>query len=471
MIDGFARNPSILPGDRLELCVSTDAPVFRVDIYRCGAQPTHRAGSGWLEGRHVPHHLPFHDWSRDNVGLAGEQLPAWPVHRIPTGSDWRSGVYVAALVEGDGRRERTAPSAPPALDARHARALFVMRSAGPGATSPILYKLPLLTWHAYNQVSEEHYARATASGGWCLYSDFLDVPVEGPLHVSVRRPGGGTGGTPFDAFNADPFDCTPRQTFAHWDALAVAWLEGSGLRVDYCTDLDLHEGGDRLLAPYGLLLSFGHDEYWSVRMRNSLERFVDAGGNAAFFGGNTCWWRIAFDDAVAFRRSGQWSDEAVPGAPENALTGVSFRHGGERPVGMAPAPVGFRVQHADHWVFAGTALGDGDLFGDRTDEHLVGYECDGAHFDRARLRRGQQVRPTGEDGTPSDFAILGVGDVGDRGWGNGNRAATLGVHTPRGTVFTAATTDWPRLLAHRSNVVQRITENVLDRLGRGRTPR
>jgi hypothetical protein len=464
MIDGFARNPSVLPGGQLELCVSTDAPAFRVDLYRWGAELEHRATSGWLEGRRVPHHLPFHDWSRDNVGLAGEALPAWPTHTLPVGSDWESGVYVAVLVEADGGGRESEPAAAPPPDARHGRSLFVVRGAAQTTATSILYQLPLLTWHAYNQVSPEHYTPAAGTGGWCLYSDFLDVPVEGPLSVCVRRPGGGTGATPFDTFNPDPFDSSPRQTFAHWDARAVAWLERSGVRVDYCTDLDLHAHGDELLEPYGTLVTFGHDEYWSARMRRSVERFVAAGGHAAFFGGNTCWWEVAFDDKWTFSRSRHWSDVPVPDRPENTLTGVSFRHGGERPPTATPTPVGFQVQHADHWVYAGTGLRDGDVFGERPDEHLVGYECDGADFDREAFRRGRTIWPTGEDGTPPDFAILGVGDVGVRGWGNGNRAATLGVHAPKGTVFTASTTDWARLLSRPAGVVEQITKNVLDRV-------
>jgi hypothetical protein len=284
--------------------------------------------------------------------------------------------------------------------------------------------------------------------------------------VSVLRPGGGSGGTPFDVFNPDPLDGrTPRQTFAHWDALAVAWLERNGYDVDFCTDLDLHgDAAAELLAPCRLLLSFGHDEYYSGRMRAALERFVARGGNVAFFGGNTCWWRVGFDEPFAFRRLRHWWRE--PGRPENALTGVSFRHGGERPASASHSlPVGFRVQHADHWVYAGTGLRDGDVFGARRDERLVGYECDGAHFERGRLGRGP-VRRNGCDGTPEDFAILGVGDVGASGWGEGNRAATLGLHAPAGTVFTASTTNWPRMLSRGSPVVERMTHNVLERLRR-----
>jgi hypothetical protein len=74
------------------------------------------------------------------------------------------------------------------------------------------------------------------------------------------------------------------------------------------------------------------------------------------------------------------------------------------------------------------------------------------------------------DGTPRRFTILGIGDTRASGWGMGNGAATLGVLEPErqggGTVFNAATTDWPRVVAAgRSPAVERITRNVLDRLG------
>jgi hypothetical protein len=468
MIEGYPQHPSVLPGGQLDLHVSTDAPAFRVEFHRWGPELSHRGSSEWLDGRHAPHHLPYQDWGRDNIGLDAADLPGWPAYTFPVPPDWPSGAYVALLVEGDGDGNDVRAPSRRTPDARHFRTLFVVRSAAPGADTSILYKLPLLTYHAYNQVSEQRYDPATRQGGWCLYTvpEPASLPIAVPPAVSVRRPGGGTGGTPWDMFNVDPFDRTPRQTFVHWDALAVAWLERNGYRVDYCTDLDLHdEGGQDLLTPYRLLLTFGHDEYWSDEMRTRVERFVRAAGNAAFFSGNTCWRQVTFDDPCTFRRGHAWSDVPVPDRPENAVTGVSFRNGGERPPNLRPVPVGFQVQHAEHWLYAGTGLRDGDAFGERADEHVVGYECDGARFDRADLRRGRPVRPTGDDGTPGDFVILGVGDVGRSGWGLGNRAATMGVHAPNGTVFTAATTDWPRLLARGSPVVEQITRNVLDRLG------
>jgi hypothetical protein len=432
VILGYPQNPTVRAGGRLVLRVSTDAPAFCVLVHRCGAEVEPVAVTGWLPGEAAPRGAPHEDWD-------------WPGHVLEVPAAWRPGVYLAVLVEGDGGAVPAVGS--PVPYAATGQVLFVVRAAEPRAS--ILYKLPLFTWHAYNT--------AVPADGWSLY----DLPGAGPREVSVRRPGGGTGGTPFDVFNRDPFDPTPRQTFLHWDAPFLAWLERSGYELDLCTDLDLHRDPD-LLAHRPLLLSAGHDEYWSDAMRDHAEAHVAAGGNAAFLGGNTCWWRIEVDDGHAFRRAGNWWER---GRPENHLTGVSFRNGGERHADHFPVPVGYRVQHADHWVFSGTGLRDGDVVGER--EYVVGYEADGAHFDRARWTPARPAEPTGDDGTPAGFTILGVGDIAPSGWGNGNAAATMGLFTRGGTVFSGATVDWPRVVAGgTSPALERITHNVIRRLRR-----
>jgi hypothetical protein len=436
-----------------------------VELFRYGAGPEVRHSTGWLAGQRVPPHLPFQDWGRSGEDLCGQALPPWPQHRLQVPADSRTGVYVAVLIEGDGRGDDRDPGHAAGVDARDARALFVVRPPVGAASAPILYKVPVLTYHAYNTADGTPLDAQTGTGQWCLYTtpraEDLSRPV--PAGVSLHRPGGGTGGVPWDAaVNPDPFDPTPRQTFQHWDAPFISWLERAGYQADYCTDVDLHRDGVDLLSPYRLLVSVGHDEYWSDAMRDAFDEFVTAGGNAAFFSGNTCWWRVVFHDDVTFSRVGYWHEA---GRPENTSIGVSFRNGGERDRDDHPIPVGYQVQHADHWVFRGTGLADGDRFGDAPEDYLIGYECDGAEFDRSDLAAGRAVQATGLDGTPHDFTILAVGDTRPSGWGMGNAAATMGLFHRHGTVFNAATTDWARVLtAARSPVVDQITRNVLDRL-------
>ncbi|MFL6129642.1 MAG: N,N-dimethylformamidase beta subunit family domain-containing protein [Mycobacteriales bacterium] len=462
-IRGYPAQPSPVAGESLVLHVATDAPAFRVEFYRCGAAPVRCGGSGWLAGTDAPPHRPDEDWGEPGRTVQGGPAAPWPGHRFPIPADWPAGAYLAVLVEGDGAGRDTSDPDRGTAYGRDARALFVVRPSPPPRTARILYKLPLLTYHAYGMVDGERWSPATARGTWCIYSDQLP-PDTARQAVSVHRPGGGTGGVPFDLGNFDPYEPTPRQTFAHWDHPFLAWLERSGYRVDCCTDLDLHVHGQALLDGYRLLVSAGHDEYWSERMRHAVEAYLAGGGNLAFFSGNTMWWRVVFDSPTTFRRAANWHQTR----PENALLGASFRNGGERDRDDHPAPVGYRVQHADHWAFAGTGLRDGDVVGEAG--HLVGYECDGADFDRSDLAAGRPVRPSGADGTPPDTTVLGVADLRPHGWGFGNAAGTMvvrdGAAGRRGTVFNAATTDWARVLgAGRDPVVERITRNVLDRLG------
>lgn len=466
MIQAYPDRPGLRAGEKLRLHVSTDSPHrrFRVDFYRQGER---LIKMGSLDGQ----------TGHDFAPLSHKEDWGWPGYDFLIPGDWPTGAYVAALVETDEQGEPLVSTDEVAADSRDARVLFVVKSAEPGQNARILYKLSLTTYHAYNY-----------SGGGNLYAGrwFTDPSTKKRVNkVSMRRPGGGTGGAipDFDTggnlpSSLDPYDQTsPRQTFAHWDAPFIAWLERNGYQVDYCTDLDLHEEQD-LLTPYNLLLSVGHDEYWSEQMRARVEAFIRQGGNVAFFSGNTCWWHIEFCDFVkcadgelhptSFVRDFKWWKKS----PENSLTGVSYRNAGGWWAGERDA-VGYAVQDAAHWVYEGTGLRDGVLFG--ADERLVGYECDGALF--TRDSRGLPF-PTGEDGTPSDFVILGVGTLADgdaddpgEGWqfearesqGRGPRAATMGLYTRGGIVFTAATTDWTRVLTV-NQTVDRITRNVLDRL-------
>jgi hypothetical protein len=458
MIQGFPLQSTIFPGDTLTLHVSTDAPQFRVDLYRQGSSLELMFSSDWFAapGINFPDHEADADWTQDQTEADGLKQ-AWPPFDISIPASFATGVYIAMFVEGDGNgqpRGNNPPLVTTTADARFGKTLFVVRNPAPGVCAKILYKLPFFTYHAYCDV-----------GGWALYTPPDSETIaegEKPAFVSLRRPGGGTGGHPWDDWNFDPADLSSaRQVFAHWDAPFIAWLERNGYAIDYATDLDLHTDPN-LLAPYSLVLSVGHDEYWSKEMRDQAEAFIQQGGNFAFFSGNTCWWVVDLTNGFLLRRTGNWWDSA--GRPENSLTGVSFRNGWE---GNQDRPkFGYIVQNHDHWLFAGTGINgtglqEGDRFG--FGEQLVGYEADGANFDRSQ---GPPFIPKLDDGTPSSFVILGVGDANQfAGGGNNNGAATMGVYTNGGTVFTGATTDWPRVVALNGepNTVQ-ITYNVLNGL-------
>jgi hypothetical protein len=383
--------------------------------------------------------------------LASEDF-LWPTYQVPIPESWPSGAYIARCI----------PEGVDMAGAEAGEILFVVRPAMPGQPARILYKLPVATYHAYNCTGHPAVPAATPQAS--LYVNPIRGTDPPGSRVTLRRPGGGVGGVscePLDAYD----HTSPRQTFAHWDMPMIQWLAAEGYAVDYCTDLDLHENPD-LLNAYRLLLSVGHDEYWSEELRHGVERFINRGGNVAFFSGNVCWWRIQYvdDNTVIVCNKRDKQDNWFNIEPENTLTGVSYRNGGGKWWGER-VPLGYTVQHPDHWVYAGTGLQAGDVFGQETTPPLIGYECDGARYERNA--QGLAI-PTGKDGTPSDFLILGTAYLDPDAqppWDErvGQSTATMGIYTHKGTVFTAATTDWPKVLAV-DPAVATITRNVINRL-------
>ncbi|MER5768187.1 N,N-dimethylformamidase beta subunit family domain-containing protein [Streptomyces sp. NPDC001985] len=471
---------SVTAGEILTLHVSTDADEFRVRFYRLGRELSFMAESEVFRGewKSPPPHP-------DGVAEHASPAVAWelPPYAFRTPEEWPPGIYLAHLVPGDAESARSVPLLDASGIEGFSREFFVVRPREPGRRGRILYKKSTFTRHAYNQSNSQELTRGCNLYENPVYQEGGDGEPRGH-RLSLHRPGGVI-------------------DLAYWDAPFIAWLERCGYAVEYCTDLDLHEDPE-LLAPYDLLLSVGHDEYWSEEMRAHVAAHVDGGGNVAFFSANTCWWRVhPVDGNTAFvsdtdHRVGEeyphlpatdlwWP--APPdgvGVPEDSLTGMSFRNGGMWPgdwPGDRPR-AGYTVQHAGHWVFEGTGLRDGsdggkpDALGAGT--ALIGYECDGASF----AYDGEGVaRAVRADGSPSPFLILGIyvldpvnESFHDLRWGHWNcperepdatgpRAATMGVHTAGGTVFSAGTTDWPVVCGRELDAgVVRVTRNVLDRL-------
>jgi hypothetical protein len=437
MIRGYPNPPSVLQGDILRLHIAGDVPGwFHICFFRQGEHLVFKARTKAMFADARPLGAPDRDWN-------------WPIYEYPTPRDWESGAYIALFVPLE-HGDLDDPG-----DPRHSEAvaLFVVKNRE--ANVKILYKLPLFTYHAYNEIGDP--CGSLYTGGYSK--------------LTLHRPGGGVGGRPWDYYFPDHYDKSSlRQTFWHWDARFISWLESRRFAVDYCTDLDIHENRGNFLGAYRLLLSVGHDEYWSESMRRNVATLVETGGNVAFISGNTCWWRVHLgagnSDFICDKTEER--DLWFRFDPENRLTGVSHRNGGGHWWGEREA-IGYTVQHTDHWIFANTGLRDGDTFG--ADHALVGYECDGALISDSPDERGFAV-PRHDDGTPENFTILGISRLGPE-WAQdpkdfpGRRTATMGIYANNGVVFTAATTDWARVLASGEPRVEKITENILLRLGSG----
>ena len=79
------------------------------------------------------------------------------------------------------------------------------------------------------------------------------------------------------------------------DLYVADWLEELGQPFDVITDHDLHADGCDLLDPYRVLITGTHPEYCTREMLDAIERWVSAGGNVMYLGGNGFYWVTSID--------------------------------------------------------------------------------------------------------------------------------------------------------------------------------
>ena len=110
------------------------------------------------------------------------------------------------------------------------------------------------------------------------------------------------------------------------DLHLLDWLDGKGYDYDVVTDDELHDEGEALLAPYSVVLTGGHPEYWTAKMLAGMEAYQAAGGRLMYLGGNGFYWITSYDpgrphiaEVRRWRGSRAW--EAPPGESYHSTTG------------------------------------------------------------------------------------------------------------------------------------------------------
>ena len=492
VVTGYCWPQSVGTGDTVGLHLSSAGgrPV-RIEVARIGAR------------REVVARVEAAAEERATPADASAVGCGWPVaHTLEVEPQWRSGYYEVVLEIDVGDK------------VRRDRAFFVVR---PSSGTRVVLALATNTWHAYNDF-----------GGRNLYNGGTQVAMQRPMAPGyLHKPPGkgrrvtGTGAPdPQNAAHVGYLQINHLSGWAgsagwpDWEQPFLEWAEREGFEIGVCTNADLEEHPE-VLDDAHLYLSVGHDEYWTKGMRDTVEAFVARGGNAAFLSGNTSLWQVRIegdDHDVMVGYKGSWKNDPLLGTgretevttlwsdvllarPENHMTGVSFTRGGYHRIGrnVTAGLGGFTVHRPGHWIFDGTGLGYGDVLG--AGATVVGYECDGCTF----TYRDGLPYPTGEDGTPSSFEILGTcptqhftretaprppkpGEPSEleylaaRVFGTRDAEAVerirhghavLGAYTNAvgATVVTSGSTDWAHGLAARDPQIEQITRNLLTTLG------
>ena len=207
------------------------------------------------------------------------------------------------------------------LDDAAPTAWFVVR----GSAARSCCELATNTWNAYND-----------DGGPNLYTGAGRAVVrpaagagdagQGRHHAAARR----AGLRPLDA-RPGPDDVARHGRLGRAGA-AVRAL-GRGRRASssgYATNADLEQHPD-VLDGCRLLLSVGHDEYWTWGMRDTVEAFVAGGGNVAFLSGNTCYWQVRIEGDVMVGYKHRHAEDPVQSdAHDDDVGGPDHRPAGDR---------------------------------------------------------------------------------------------------------------------------------------------
>jgi hypothetical protein len=405
-IQAYLGATSVAPGDTLVFYVSVQHPglPYTIHVYRLGWyggaggrlmlttqqigqwQGYYDVGNGALVGCGTCH-----------VDTSSGLVEAnWqPSFELTIPPNWLSGVYVAQFTEASGKQTAVT------FDVR----------GNPHSTYVVV--TTDTTVQAYNEW-----------GGYSLYLARHSIAAGHASKVSFDRPVTGWGTVQGLLYEID----------------GIRWIERMGYDVSYISSVDLHEHPEQLLGHRGFL-DFGHDEYWSKRMRDGVEHARDAGVGLAFIGANTAYWQIRFEPdgsgrpdhtIVCYKRARgdplfsqdrsqvtvEWRD-AVVGRPENELLGEMYSNWTSPPRGF-PWQVSWT---ANSPLLDGTGLQPGQKYGC----DLVGYEWD-------------KVFANGD--TPANLQILSVSQVRNLSGQSDNSNTTAYSAASGALVFDAGSVKW-----------------------------
>lgn len=172
---------------------------------------------------------------------------------------------------------------------------------------------------------------------------------------------------PEDTEVTDPIEGRSACHVAPTEWRLLGWLEREGFDYDLYSETQFHEDAVDLSA-YRVLILGPHPEYWTWPMVDRLKTWTQKqGGRLMYLGGNglNCEVEI-LEDARMVAHNGKEMERQAAGLEsrlharresEANVLGVVFTDTGI----MTGAP--YQTIDSSHWVFEGTGLREGDLFG------------------------------------------------------------------------------------------------------------
>ncbi|UTW61051.1 hypothetical protein KFE98_13610 [bacterium SCSIO 12741] len=400
-MEGYSDKQSYFPGEEAIFFTHCRTTRFDVDFYACASTLKKVYEIRGISGR-------VQNYSCYSYSYGCKWKESF---RFTIPDHWASGMYSARLMNENGRDFWVT---------------FIVKKPRNALPNKIAVLASTNTWQAYNYW-----------GGASFYNTVVEDDYPTSENVSFYRPN----------LMASPTAQATKNHLASAERFMHGWLEDNNYAYDAYCDRDLHDS-PTLLSGYRVLILHVHPEYWSQTMRDNLVHFLNQGGNLMYLGGNGVYWKVVYNvelNVLEVRRNldihyyiptpgGQWSQLSQP---MDALLGVEYDSRGFN----TGAP--YKVHDPDHWIFKGTGLKKGDLFGQNC------MSCNGG-------ASGHETDKVGPDSPPLDTLAIGT---------NANEGGAWMVYYQNpsgGQVFSVGSIDYTHALPVDS-AVSRITQNVLER--------
>ncbi len=334
-IAGYANRVSVDTGGAVNLYVSTAAPSYRVDAYRMG----YYAGD---EGRLVWSSAALRAVAQPGCGVVASLRMvqchwAHPITVQTEAATWPQGDYLFKLTASSGYQSYIPLTVRD--DASH---------------SAYLVNNDVTSWQAYNAYGGyDLYQGPSPRGGASLANRSYAVSFDRPYAYTAGA-GDGAG------------------DFIGLELPVVQMMESRGLDVSYTTDVDFSQNPSELLQ-HRVFVSLGHDEYYTLTMRDGLINARNEGVNLIFLGANAIYRHIRLQPSAVGRDRvevdykdpskdplyGKDNADVTPwawrdppnNAPESTILGEMWQ--------CNPVHADMVITDASNWMFAGTGVVNG----------------------------------------------------------------------------------------------------------------
>jgi hypothetical protein len=423
---GYAWPKWVRSGERAEFRVHS-VEAYKIDLWRYGVHKEHVAKIGWFD-EHGPlatmQITPDGDYTQTGVAWNKVGYGSWQHAQYVTAPE-RSGLYYFHARTDSGRFFAfpwiVAPSSP---------------------QSRVAVLASNITWNAYNNFGgRSNYIHADRLPPTPTVNARIELPryndpefgtwnAEEYLPLSFDRPEP-INHVPEATRLDDPIEGRAACHVAPTEWRLLGWLERSGFDYDLYAETQLH-AGQLDLDQYRVLVISTHPEYWSRAMYQSVKTWVnERGGRLMYLGGNGLNCEVSLTDNGATMVAHNGDNRVLQAnlaryesrfgmrvESEANLLGVVYTETGV----MTAAP--YRVERADHWVFSGTGVNNGDLFGQRSLHERIPGGASGHETDkitpsspRGTVRLAKGLNPNDGGGeitcyeTPSGGAVFSVGSI------------------------------------------------------------